>query len=209
MKKRFTLGIILLILLLICTAFPAFAAVKNITLQVNQTKQLKVNKKWKHVKWKSSKPKTVSVSVKGKIRARKTGTAVITAKSGNKTQKFRVSVEKKAKIKITVNGKTFTAELENSKTAIAFMKMLPMTLSMEELNGNEKYKYLDQNLPTKTYKPGTIHSGDLMLYGADCLVLVYETFRSGYSYTKIVRSLKPQGLEEVLGDGNVKITISK
>ena len=71
------------------------------------------------------------------------GTAVITAKSGNKTQKFRISVEKTAKIRIMVNGKTFTAELENNKTAKAFMKMLPMTLSMEELNGNEKFKYLD------------------------------------------------------------------
>ena len=84
-----------------------------------------------------------------------------------------------------------------------------MTLSMEELNGNEKFKYLDQDLPTKTYKPGTIHAGDLMLYGSDCLVLFYQTFQSGYSYTKIGRILKPQGLKKVLGDGNVKITISK
>ena len=84
-----------------------------------------------------------------------------------------------------------------------------MTLSMEELNGNEKYKYLDQDLPTKTYKPGTIHAGDLMLYGSDCLVLFYQTFKSGYSYTKIGRILNPQGLEKGLGDGNVKITISK
>ena len=204
MKKRFILATFLLIFLLTCTAFPTFAAAKNITLQVNQTKQLKVNKEWKHVKWKSSKPKTVSVSAKGKIRARKTGTAVITAKSGNKTQKFRISVEKRA----TVNGKTYTAELENNKTAKAFMKMLPMTLSMEELNGNEKFKYLDQDLPTKTYKPGTIHAGDLMLYGSDCLVLFYQTFQSGYSYTKIGKILKPQGLEKALGEGEIKITIS-
>ena len=209
MKKRFFLGISLLILLSLFTALPTFAAVKNITLQVNQTKQLKVNKKWKHVKWKSSKPKTVSVSAKGKIRARKTGTAVITAKSGNKTQKFRISVENKARVKITVNGRTFIAELENNKTAKAFIKMLPMTLSMEELNGNEKYKYLERDLPTKTYQPGTIRSGDLMLYGSDCLVLFYQTFKSGYSYTKIGRILKPQGLEKILGEGNIKITISK
>lgn len=83
MKKRFILGIFLLILLSLCTAFPTLAAVKNITLQIDQTEQLKVNKKWKHVKRKSSKSKTVSVSAKGKIRARKAGTAVITAKSGN------------------------------------------------------------------------------------------------------------------------------
>lgn len=62
MKRRFFLGIILFILLSLCVASPTFAAVKNITLQAGQTKQLKVNKKWKNVKWKSSKPKTVIVS---------------------------------------------------------------------------------------------------------------------------------------------------
>ena len=209
MKKRFILGISLLILLLLCTPLPTFAAVKNITLQVDQTKQLKVNKKWKYVKWKSSKPKTVSVSGKGKILARKAGTAVVTAKSGKRSQKFRIRVEKRTRVKITVNGKTFTAELENNKTAKAFLKMLPMTLSMEELNGNEKYKYLDQDLPIKTYKPGTIHAGDLMLYGSDCLVLFYQSFKSGYSYTKIGSILKPQGLEKALRDKNVKISFSK
>ena len=61
---------------------------------------------------------------------------------------------------------------------------------------------------TKTYKPGTIHSGDLMLYGSDCLVLFYQTFQSGYSYTKIGKILKPQGLEKALGEGEIKITIS-
>ena len=61
---------------------------------------------------------------------------------------------------------------------------------------------------TKTYKPGTIHAGDLMLYGSDCLVLFYQTFQSGYSYTKIGKILKPQGLEKALGEGEIKITIS-
>lgn len=209
MKRILILGISLFILFFLWTAVPTFAAAKNITLQVNQTKQLKVNKKWKNVKWKSSKPKTVSVSSNGKLHARKAGTAVITAKYGKKTQKFKVSVGKKTRIKVVVNGKTFAAELENNKTAKALLKMLPVTLSMEELNGNEKYKYLDRDLPTNTYKPGTIQTGDLMLYGSDCLVLFYQTFKSGYSYTRIGKILKPQGLEKALGEGDVKITFSK
>ena len=207
--RRFFFGIFLFVLLALCTASPTFAATKKITLQVGQTKKLKVSKKWKKVKWKSSKPKTVSVSKKGKIRAKKAGTAVITAKCGKKTQKFRVRVAKKTMIKITVNSKTFTAELENNKTAKAFLEMLPMTISMEELNGNEKYYYMDEDLPTKSYKPGTIHSGDLMLFGSDCLVLFYQTFKSGYSYTKIGSIPEPQGLEKALGKGNAKITISQ
>ncbi len=208
MRRILIWGIYLFMLFSMCTAVPTFAATKNITLQVNQTKQLKVSKKWKNVKWKSSKPKTVSVSSKGKIRARKAGVAVITAKSGKKTQKFKIAVEKRTRIKVVVNGKIYVAELENNKTAKAFLKMLPLTISMEELNGNEKYKYLDQNLPANAYKPGTIQTGDLMLYGSDCLVLFYQTFKSGYSYTRIGKILKPQGLEKALGESNIKITIS-
>ena len=115
----------------------------------------------------------------------------------------------KKEMKIWIGGAAFDAVLEDNETARSFAALLPMELHMTELNGNEKYKYLDQNLPTKTYKPGTIHSGDLMLYGSDCLVLFYETFRSGYSYTKIGRILKPQGLKKALGGRNIKITISK
>lgn len=208
MRRILIWGIYLFMLFSMCTAVPTFAATKNITLQVNQTKQLKVSKKWKNVKWKSSKPKTVSVSSKGKIRARKAGVAVITAKSGKKMQKFKIAVEKRTRIKVVVNGKIYVAGLENNKTAKAFLKMLPLTISMEELNGNEKYKYLDQNLPANAYKPGTIQTGDLMLYGSDCLVLFYQTFKSGYSYTRIGKILKPQGLEKALGESNIKITIS-
>ena len=44
--------------------------------------------------------------------------------------------------------------------------------------------------------------------GSECLVLFYQTFKSGYSYTRIGKILKPQGLEKALGEGEIKITIS-
>jgi hypothetical protein len=45
------------------------------------------------------------------------------------------------KIKITVNSQTFTATLLDNNSAKAFKEMLPMTINMIELNGNEKYSY--------------------------------------------------------------------
>ena len=107
-----------------------------------------------------------------------------------------------------VNGVGFTLSYADNETAAAFQKLLPASMEMTELNGNEKYCY-GVSLPRNDKHYGSIAAGDLMLYGSDCLVLFYQTFKSGYSYTKIGRILKPQGLKKVLGDGNVKITISK
>ena len=108
-------------------------------------------------------------------------------------------------IKIIIGSKTFTATLADSETGEAFAALLPLSVTMNELNGNEKYHYLSSSLPTAAYQPGTIHAGDLMLYGNNCVVLFYETFNSSYSYTRIGAIDNPSGLAEALGVGNVSV----
>lgn len=109
-------------------------------------------------------------------------------------------------ITVRVGDRSFTATLEDNATARAFSALLPMTVTMNEMNGNEKYHYLSENLPTDSYRPGTIHNGDLMLYGSSCVVLFYESFSSSYSYTRIGRIDNPSGLASALGRGNVAVT---
>lgn len=111
-------------------------------------------------------------------------------------------------ITITVSGQTFSAALLDNETARQLAEQLPLTLNMSELNGNEKYFYMDRELPTDTYQPGQISAGDLMLYGNNCLVLFYESFSSGYSYTHLGRVDDPAGLAEALGAGSVEVTFS-
>ena len=106
---------------------------------------------------------------------------------------------------IKVGDKAFTATLLNNPTANAIKAMLPLTMDMTELNGNEKYFRLAKNLPTNASNPGTINSGDLMLWGSNTLVLFYKTFSTSYSYTKFGRINNPAGLAAVLGAGNVTI----
>ena len=65
------------------------------------------------------------------------------------------------------------------------IKLLPQEFKMNELNGNEKYIYLDTILPTDSYKPNHIEAGDIMLFGDNCLVVFYKSFDTSYSYTKI------------------------
>jgi hypothetical protein len=108
-------------------------------------------------------------------------------------------------INIIIGSKTFTATLADSETGEAFAALLPLSVTMNELNGNEKYHYLSSSLPTAAYQPGTIHAGDLMLYGNNCVVLFYKTFSSGYSYTRIGSIDDSSGLAAALGSGNVSV----
>ena len=108
-------------------------------------------------------------------------------------------------INIFIGSKTFSATLADSETGEAFAALLPLTVTMNELNGNEKYHYLSSSLPTDSYHPGTIHAGDLMLYGNNCVVLFYETFSTPYSYTRLGTIDNPSGLAEALGVGNVSV----
>ena len=109
-------------------------------------------------------------------------------------------------MEILVGNQTFSVTLYDNETVKAFRKLLPMTLNMSELNGNEKYYYLSGSLPANFGRLPGIHTGDLMLYGDNCLVLFYESFSTSYSYTTIGYVENPDGLAAVLGSGDVQIT---
>ena len=109
------------------------------------------------------------------------------------------------KLKITIGTKTFTGTLYNNPTVTAFNEKLPLTITMSELNGNEKYFDLPNSLPAESSNPGTIQIGDLMLYGSNTLVLFYKSFSTSYNYTRLARVDNPSGLAAALGSGNVTV----
>ena len=117
--------------------------------------------------------------------------------------------ENMSTVTISVGDQTFTAALYDTPAAKALSELLPMTLHMSELNGNEKYFYLDATLPTDASIPSEIHAGDLMLYGNNCLVLFYESFSTSYSYTPLGHIENPAGLASALGNGSVQVTFRK
>ncbi|QHT65183.1 hypothetical protein GXP67_00080 [Rhodocytophaga rosea] len=111
-----------------------------------------------------------------------------------------------SQMRIKIGSSTFTATLYDNATATAFKALLPMTITMSELNGNEKYFDLADNLPATATNPGTIQNGDLMLYGSNTLVLFYKSFSTSYRYTKLGRINDTSGLAAALGSGNVLVT---
>lgn len=125
----------------------------------------------------------------------------------DRSQKTEKTEALKDTLVITIGGKEFTATLVDNSSATAFTSILPLTITMTDLNGNEKYFRLPNKLPTNESNPGTINSGDLMLYDSNTLVLFYEGFRTSYSYTRLGRITNSNGLTEALGNGNVVVTL--
>lgn len=106
---------------------------------------------------------------------------------------------------ITIDDKKYNATLEDNETVREFTKILPNEFNMSELNGNEKYVYMDSSFPTNPYNPKEIKVGDIMLYGNNCLVIFYKSFKTSYSYTKIGH------IDDLpnLGNGNIIVKIEK
>lgn len=109
------------------------------------------------------------------------------------------------KMKILSAQASFTATLSDNPTAAKFRAILPLTLSMNDMNNNEKYAILPSSLPALQYNPHTIQNGDIMLYGSSTLVLFYKTFSTSYSYTPIATIDNPQRLQQTLGQGNISL----
>jgi hypothetical protein len=95
--------------------------------------------------------------------------------------------------------------LYDNPSAAALKAMLPLTIDMNELNGNEKYYDLPSPLPANASIVGDIKAGDLTLYGNNVLVLFYKSFNTSYSYTKLGYIDNPSGLAAALGAGNVVV----
>ena len=132
-----------------------------------------------------------------------TSSACADDNAGNNNQMENTSVI------ITVNGKEFNAVFYNNETANAFINMMPLTLNMSELNGNEKYYNLSTTLPVNSERVGSIKKGDIMLYGNNCIVIFYESFNTPYSYTKIGYIENTENLSSALGSGSVSVTFNK
>lgn len=134
--------------------------------------------------------------------------AAETTTAARQTEEAQTEEMEMKNLQITVNGSSFTVELYDTEAARALLEKLPMTVTMHELNGNEKYYYMNESLPVASQRVGQIRTGDLLLYGSDCLVLFYESFQTPYSYTPLGRVENTEGLAAALGTGDAEVTFT-
>lgn len=109
------------------------------------------------------------------------------------------------KMKVNIDGKDYIINLDDNVTAKKLYDLAPFEVTMNELNGNEKYVYLESRFPVNPYKPGHIEKGDVMLFDNGCLVIFYKSFDTSYSYTKIGHI---DNLND-LGNGNITAKFEK
>jgi hypothetical protein len=138
------------------------------------------------------------------------GAGLAPAADGSSLAQGSTSSQGQRAMWITIGAQhRFAMTLEDNPTARAFAQLLPLSLDMPDLNDNEKHVRLPRSLPTNAVRPGTIGTGDVMLYGNETLVVFYKTFQSNYSYTRIGRITKVEGLVEALGTGTQRIEFAE
>ncbi len=150
-----------------------------------------------------SRPQDSGGQQEGKRTVEKSDTGQQTPDGKQKKEKAEM------RIVIRAGSRSFPAVLYDNEAAAAVWEKLPLVLDMSELNGNEKYYYMDEALPVDASVPANIREGDLMLYGSDCLVLFYKDFSTSYRYTPLGRAENPSGLAEALGTGGVKVMFER
>lgn len=126
-------------------------------------------------------------------------------KSPNETS----SKEKKlSPVSVKIEDQTYQLQLADNATTRAFIKRLPLKLTLQELNGNEKFQELPFELPTDEQPIQQIRKGDVLLFGSRTLVIFYEDFPTHYKYTRIGK-LAPRQVDSLTTNASVHVKIAR
>lgn len=110
---------------------------------------------------------------------------------------------------IVINGETISVEWEDNETASALKSLVseePISIQMSMYGGFEQVGNLGKSLP-RNDKQITTEAGDIVLYSGNQIVMFYGS--NSWSYTRIgkVTEKTQSELEDLLGNGDVTITI--
>ena len=102
-----------------------------------------------------------------------------------------------------------TVEWEDNESVEALKQLVkdsPITIEMSMYGGFEQVGSIGSTLPTNDVQMKT-HSGDIVLYQGNQLVIFYGS--NSWSYTKLgkVANLSDKELKDLLSNGNVTVTL--
>ena len=114
-------------------------------------------------------------------------------------------------MKIIIGNRELTATLVQNSSTEALKELLragPITINMRDYGNMEKVGSFGRSLPTNDERI-TTEPGDLILYQGNSLVIYYAP--NTWSFTRLgkINNVTRQELLNVLGQGNVTVTLSE
>ena len=111
---------------------------------------------------------------------------------------------------LNVNGHSLTVELADNSSAEALLALLkegPVTYEANDYGDFEKVGDVELPLPQNNEQI-TTQAGDIVLYNGNSICIFYGS--NSWSYTRLgrIQNVSPSELKDILGEGNVKITLS-
>lgn len=131
--------------------------------------------------------------------------------NNNNNEENREDTMKKDTIKLYLsNGAVLNATLVDNSSTKAFMDVLKdrdITINMNDYGNMEKVGYLPFNLPENEENIIT-EPGDIILYSNNQFVIYYATNKWSLTRLGKINSTGVEDLKSILGNGNIKVTIS-
>ena len=113
------------------------------------------------------------------------------------------------KIRLTLNGTALTATLIDSETTRDFVSLLPLTLTMNDLFGREKFGHLPRAISGGGKRTRTYEVGDVIYWppGPDVAIFYRHDGQPIPSPGIIVIGKMDSGVEALAVPGSAKLTI--
>lgn len=109
-------------------------------------------------------------------------------------------------LKITVAGKSYQTSITDSKTAWEFIAMLPLSLSMEDLNGRGKYSPLPKQLSREGNVQTSFSAGDISYWLGGGLAVFYNADGHEVKAGLIVLAHLDEDLKVFSKPGSIEVT---
>jgi len=111
---------------------------------------------------------------------------------------------------IQIGDHVLTATLVENSSVAALKQVLsngPITINMRDYGSMEKVGSLGMDLPQNNEQI-TTEAGDIILYQGNAFVIYYAP--NSWNFTRLgkINNINAEELKEILGDGNVTITLS-
>lgn len=115
--------------------------------------------------------------------------------------------EEVVEMMLSIDGKDVPVTWEGNASVMALQALCPLTIKMSMYGGFEQVGSIGQSIVRNDRQTDTDY-GDIVLYSGNQIVIFYGS--NSWSYTRLGHvDLSQQEMQNLLGNGNVSITLKR